>query len=203
MSGHAPPPSKRNRGSRPPGRRGARRPHDPGRHGEAAPVIDPSADEAIWFEPAWRDGRNAVRLLETLGILAGGGALPEPLRSALGKTPDEASSADYAVVDVFGAEATLLAGVDGIVFPAAAGCLANWLARSHAGGVVPNVFLRGVTGWLLWRGLVPTDAVRWEVGRARARDLGLDDALTAEFMRLWHGRRYHAALAVGAASTRR
>jgi hypothetical protein len=157
--------------------------------------VSHEADEAAWFEAPWNDGRNAVRLLETLGILSGGDPLPEPLRSALALSPDDATAADYAVVESARLEASLVPGPNGVVWPAAAGCLANWLARSHGGGHVPNVFLRGTVGWLLWRGL-HGDLVRWEIGRARARDLGLDDALTAEFTRLWHGRRYHAAWAL-------
>lgn len=196
MSGHPPPPGSRNRGTRPRGVR--RRAVNQARHGGASLAIapaDPAADEAAWFDSPWNDGRNAVRLLETLGILAGGSPLPEPIRSALAKTADEATALEYASVDAAGVEASFQPGPDGVVWPAAAGCLANWLARSHGGGHVPNVFLRGTVGWLLWRGLSP-DLARWEIGRARARDLGLDDGATASFTRLWHGRRYRAAWAL-------
>ena len=68
------------------------RPRSQARHGGAAQAIapvDPAADEAAWFDAPWQDGRNAVRLLETLGILAGGDPLPEPLKSALAKLDRE------------------------------------------------------------------------------------------------------------------
>jgi hypothetical protein len=149
-------------------------------------------EEQAWFTNPWLDGKNAVRLLETLGVLGGGNALPQTIQSALTLRSDEATSNDYARVDQTGVEATVLTGTDGVVWPAACSCLANWLARSHGGGHVPNVFLRSTTGWLLWRGL-SADVARWEIGRARARDLSLSDGRTAEFTRLWWRRQYGAA----------
>jgi hypothetical protein len=149
-------------------------------------------DEQTWFQEPWRDGRNAVRLLETLGILAGGSSLPDPIQGALARAPADTSAADYTAVEAAGLEAGLRPGVDGVVIPAAAGCLCNWIANSHGGGHVPNVYLRGTVGWLMWRGLSP-DSVRWEAGRARARDWELADGPSADFARLWFSRRYVAA----------
>lgn len=164
---------------------------------DLSPALDEiTSDENAWFSSPWRDGRNAVRLLETLGILGGGHALPPPLQSALVIAPDQATSHDYAAVEQAGLDAALTLGVDGVVWPAAAACLANWIAKSHGGGHVPNVHLRAVTGWLLWRGLAG-DHARWEVGRARAVDLGLDTSRATEFTRLWFRRRYQAAWRLG------
>jgi hypothetical protein len=157
-------------------------------------AISTDADEQAWFTEPWHDGRHAVRLLENLGILGGGNFLPEPVQLALALRPDEATADDYARVDQAGVLASVVKpDVDGVVWPAAASCLANWLAKSHGGGHVPNVFLRSVTGWLLWRGQLTPELARWETGRARARDLGLDAGVTAEFTRLWNLRRYVAA----------
>src|SRR5688572_19822525 len=63
-------------------------------------------DEASWFERPWRDGRNVVRLLETLNILADGNPLPWALNIALAKTPDTATAADYAAIDALAVETT-------------------------------------------------------------------------------------------------
>lgn len=149
-------------------------------------------EEAAWFSSPWRDGRNAVRLLETLGILLGGSSLPAAVHAIMTKPADAISSADYASLEDTSLQAGLRPGVDGVIIPAAAGCLGNWIANSHGGGHVPNVYLRSTVGWLLWRGL-PVDTARWETGRARGRDVLSDDGLIAEFARLWFGRRYVAA----------
>lgn len=148
-------------------------------------------DETAWFTTPWRYGGNVVCLLETLGVLAGGHSLPTALHDVL-REPAKATAITYDQVERAGLEATLTIGPDGIVHPAAAAVLSNWIANSHGGGHVPNVHLRGVVGWLIWRGLDPS-LVRWEIGRARAKDLQLDDGRSAEFRRLWRLREYAAA----------
>lgn len=196
VAGHKPPPgARRNRE----GEAGCRRSARPSPQGEQS--ADPTEaiagtaaelDEAAWFSRPWRDGYLAVKLLETLGLLHGGAPLPPALHSTLARPADETDAADYATVAAVALESTLLPGVDGVVVPAAAACLANWIAQSHGGGVVPNVHLRSTVGWLLWHGLDPVLA-RWEIGRARSLDLQLDAGRAAAFMRLWRRRQYGAA----------
>lgn len=146
-------------------------------------------DEHAWYSQGWRDSRHAVRLLETLGIRAGGSPLPAPLHSALALAPEAHTSADYAAIDALSWELTTVPGPDGVVHPAAAAIFTNWVARSTGGGHVANVHLRATVGWLVWRGL-SGDLVRWEIGRARAIDLGLPDNRSAVFRQLWLQRAY-------------
>lgn len=157
------------------------------------PLIEISdRDEHAWFDPPWIDSRHAITLLETLGIRAGGNPLPRELHLALACPPETHTSADYVALESLGWDCRTIAGVDGVVHPAAAATTANWLARSHGGGHVANVYLRAVVGWLVWRGL-NGDTVRWEVGRARALDYGLPEHLAASFRQLWFRREYVAA----------
>lgn len=197
MAGHRPSPGPGRR--RPEGVGGAPRKlarHRPQAETDAAiDAVGYDLEEAAWFTRPWHDGRHAVRLMETLGVLVGGHTLPAAIQTALTKPVHEVTSQDYAAVEAAGTEAWLTPGPDGIVIPAAAACLANWLANSHGGGVVPNVHLRSTVGRLLWGGL-GVEAARWEVGRSRARDLGLGDGPGAEFARLWYQRRYAAAWSI-------
>lgn len=103
------------------------------------------------------------------------------------------TASTYAEVEAVGYDARFTAGADGVIHPAAASILSNWLANSHGGGHVPNVHLRGAVGWLLWRGLVQPSVVRYEVGRARARDWHLGDGPAATFMLAWTAREYAEA----------
>lgn len=149
-------------------------------------------DEHAWFDPPWIDSRHAVRLLETLGVRAGGNPLPIELHSALTGPTETHTSADYVAIDALGWDSRTIAGVDGVVHPAAAAVTSNWIARSHGGGHVANVYLRTVVGWLVWRGL-NGEIARWEVGRSRAIDYGLPDHVAAGFRQLWFRREYAAA----------
>lgn len=149
-------------------------------------------DERAWYQHGWRDSRHAVRLLETLGIRAGGSPLPPALHSALALAPDAHTSADYAAIDALSWELTTTPGPDGVVHPHAAAIFTNWVARSTGGGHVANVHLRAAIGWLVWRGL-NGEVVRWEMGRARAIDLGLPDNRSATFRQLWFRREYAEA----------
>lgn len=149
-------------------------------------------DEAAFYGRPWVDSRHAVRLLETLGIRAGGSPLPSKLHSALALPPEAHTSAHYAGIDGMSWALTTVPGPDGVVHPAAATIFLNWLARSTGGGQVANNHLRTTVGWLVWRGL-NGDVVRWEVGRARAVDLGLDDHRSATFRQLWLRREYAEA----------
>lgn len=137
--------------------------------------------------------------MEQLAIRFGGEPLPDGLQDILRDT-SPSGPGQYTELTRISAESGFLPGVSGVVIPAAAQCLANWIAQSHGGGVVPNVYLRGVVSWMLWRG-ADTDAIRWEIARARARDANLPIALTAEFSRLWFSRRYAQARNI-ATSTR-
>lgn len=194
MAGHHPGPKGSNKKRRrldPPGGGRLRRSQARTRPQAEGPV-DVDQEESAWFSEPWRNGYHAVRLLEDLGVLAGGNRLPLAAQVVLSRASDAATFTDYDAVSQAGLEASLLPGPDGVVIPAACSCLANWIAKSHGGGHVPNVYLRGTVGWLLWRGLTVA-AVRREVGRARVRDLGLVDGAAAEFERLWGLRRYAAA----------
>lgn len=159
--------------------------------GEQTPDLT-ERDERAWYTHPWRDSRHAVRLLETLGIRAGGSPLPMALHSALAQAPEAHTSADYAAIDAMSWELTTVPGPDGVVHPAAALIFLNWVARSTGGGHVANGHLRTTIGWLAWRGL-SGDLVRWEMGRARALDLGLPDHGAATFRQLWHRREYAEA----------
>ncbi len=149
-------------------------------------------DEQVWYRDGWNDSRHAISLMETLGIRAGGNPLPPELHLALTRAPDEHTSADYTALETLGWDCRSLAGADGVVHPAAIAVATNWIAKSHGGGQVANVYLRTVIGWLVWRGL-NGDTARWETGRARAIDLGLGDHQAAAFRQLWFRREYSAA----------
>lgn len=154
-------------------------------------------DEDAWFGPPWRDGRNAVRLIEALGVAAGGSPLPALLQRVLASEHRTLSTSDYDAVNELAYEASREApGIAGDLVPIAANVLANWIARSDGGGHVPNIHLRGVVGRILWRGWLPHTIVRWTVGSWRARDLGLGVRDRAEFMTRWEQRLYSRAYSV-------
>lgn len=156
-----------------------------------------SDDEDAWFGRPWQDGRNAVRLIESLGTAAGSPPLPELVQRILRSPHSTLSTADYDAVNELAYEASREArGIETDLVPIASGILANWIARSDGGGHVPNIHLRGVVGRILWRGWLPTGIVRWTVGSWRARDLGLDDRDRPVFMTRWDARQYRAAWTV-------
>lgn len=158
--------------------------------------LQPS-DEDEWFGPPWRDGRNAVRLVEALGIAAGAAPLPALIQRVLTSSHGVLSTADYDAVNELAYEASREAqGLEGDLVPIASGVLANWIARSDGGGHVPNVHLRGLVGQILWRGWLPLPIVRWTVGSWRARDLDLGDRDRPVFLARWEARQYRAAWAL-------
>lgn len=186
---------RRRDGGAPSGKRPARGPRRS--EGPIAPVeIETDAEDA-WFGPPWRDGRNAVRLIEALGIAAGAQPLPALLQRVLASDHRTLSTADYDAVNELAYEASREArGIEGDLVPIAANVLANWIARSDGGGHVPNIHLRGFVGRMLWRGWLPHGIVRWTVGSWRARDLGLGIRDHALFMTRWEARQYQSAYAV-------
>lgn len=192
------PPARRPRrrdGGAPSGGRPARGP----RRSRSPIAIDSleTDDEDAWFGPPWRDGRNAVRLIEALGIAAGAQPLPALLQRVLTSEHRALSTTDYDAVNELAYEASREAqGIAGDLVPIAASVLANWIARSDGGGHVPNIHLRGVVGRILWRGWLPHGIVRWTVGSWRARDLGLDDRERAEFLTRWETRQYRRAYTI-------
>ena len=192
------PPARRPRrrdGGAPSGGRPARGPRRSG-NPIAIDSIE-SDDEDAWFGPPWRDGRNAVRLIEALGVAAGAQPLPALLQRVLASEHRALSTADYDAVNELAYEASREAtGIEGDLVPIAASVLANWIARSDGGGHVPNIHLRGVVGRILWKGWLPHPVVRWTVGSWRARDLGLGVRPRAEFMTRWESRQYRSAYAV-------
>lgn len=152
-----------------------------------------AADEAACFNRPWRDGRHAVRLIETLGISAGGTPLP-PAVAAIAAFDHSTVIGDYELLDQFAGEASFLATPpNSVTHAAAAWTLSNWIANSHGGGHVPNVHLRSVCGWLLYRSVIDADVVRWEIGRARARDGRLIGGAEGTFLRAWRDRDYVTA----------
>ena len=192
------PPARRPRrrdGGAPSGGRPARGPRRSGN--PIAPVEIETEDEDAWFGPPWRDGRNAVRLIEALGCAAGAAALPPLLQRILTSDHRALSTADYDAVNELAYEASREApGIEGDLVPIAASVLANWIARSDGGGHVPNVHLRGVVGRILWRGWLPHELVRWMIASWRARDLGLNVRERAEFLARWSAGQYRSAYAI-------
>jgi hypothetical protein len=185
---------RRRDGGAPSGGRPARGPRRSER--PITPVDLERDDEDAWFGPPWQDGRNAVRLVEALGIAAGAPPLPALLQRIVGGDPEALSTVDYDAVNELAYEASREArGIEGDLVPIAAAILANWIARSDGGGHVPNVHLRGFVGRILWRGWLPSPIVRWTIGVWRARDLGIDRDRPI-FMTRWEARQYKTAWAM-------
>jgi hypothetical protein len=182
------------------------------------------ADFEAWFSEPWRDGRNAVRMclfLENkptsfvvdpgVGVRSGDDTPRYWLVNALARDHSQLTTEDYERAEAYRYDVSRTdASRYGVLLDTALAIYANWIARSDAGGVVPNVFLSAAFNRLMYSGELREDHAQAAVGMARATDAGIpwivDASVSAEAAKhgathrwLWLNRRYHMAYALARA----